>query len=124
MEAFLQNRGSQALINPIYLDLRELLQTPSKSQRPERRKRDPSSTGSSAEKPPRKESRMAGGVAAEVDRIEQSQGDPNTVRMQDVEEHPRLDRQDATNGKSTQGNDSQGENFVRTFCKMTKEKRD
>ena len=58
---------------------------------------------------------MAGGVAAEVNCIEQSQGDPNIERMQGVEEHPRLDRQDAENGSGIPGN--QGDKFLSRFVK-------
>ena len=82
VEAFLQQRGSQDLVNPIALDLRELIKTPARGQRPDRRKRKPSSTGSSSEKPPRKETGIATGiVSAEIERLEHSQEDPNNNKM-------------------------------------------
>ena len=66
----------------------------------------------------------SGGAAADDVRTEQFQGDPFSVWLTDVEEQACQDRRDAIDGASTQGDASQGENFVKTFCKMTKEKRE
>ena len=110
VEALLQSPGSQAPDNPISLDLRELLHNSSITARSQRvRKRDHSSTGSSAEKPPRSKSRMASGGAADGVRTEQSEGDPFSVRLTDVEEQARQDRRDAVDGAFTQGDASQGD---------------
>ena len=59
VEALLQSPGSQALENPITLDVLELIHNSSNTALSQRdRKRAQNSTGSSAEKPPRAKSRM------------------------------------------------------------------
>ena len=116
LEFLLQQGCSQDLVDPIAVDLQELINNPAKGKRQPRRKRKPSSTGSSAEKPPRKETRMASSVvSAEIARIKQSQDDPNSERMQGVEQQqPLLERVTAGNGPARAGN--RGDNFVRDFC--------
>ena len=111
-EALLQSPGSQALDDPISLDVQELIQASSNTTRSKRvRKRDHSSTGSSAEKPPRSKSRMASSQVADGVRSDQSQGGPFSVPLTVDEEQARQDRRDAVDGASTQA-----------FCKMTEEK--
>ena len=121
VEALLQSPGSQALDNPISLDLRELLHNSSITARSQKvRKRDHFSIGSSAEKPPRSKSRMAScGAAADVVPTEQPQGNPFSGRLTDDEERARRDRRDEIVCASSHGDASQGETFVRTFYKMT-----
>ena len=110
------------LVNPLAVNLQDLIKTPSKPKR-ERRKRKPSSTDASAEKPPRKETRIASGsVSADISRLEQAQTDPNNVRMHDVEHQHTPERDNVGNSQALAGN--QGDTIIREFSKMNLVKRE
>ena len=111
------------LVNPLAVDLHDLIRTPAKGKRKLRHKRQTSSCGSSAKKPPRKETRMAPGlVSALVTLFQQPQTDTNNVRMHHVEHQHTPERDNAGNRQALAGN--QGEKIIREFSKMNLVKRE
>ena len=54
----------------------------------------------------------------------QTQDGPYSAPLTGTEQQARQDRKDTVDGASAPDDASQGDNFVKSFCKMTKEKRD
>ena len=112
--------GLVDLVNPLSLSLTDLFNTPAKGKRKKRRERQALSSDSSAEKPPKKESRMAtkapGIVSAAVNLLETPKADTNNVQMEDIEQQRTTEHENAGNHQVLAGN--QGENIIREFSKM------
>ena len=117
--------GLVDLVNPLSLSLTDLITTPAKGKRKkiQRRERQALSSDSSAEKPPRKESRMAtkasGVVANAVNLLETPKEDTSNIQMEDVEQHGTTEIETAGNHQALAAlAGKQGENIIREFSKM------